>query len=98
MNRRKNLVAVGPEAEGVALEAEEAAISAEAEAAPEEIAVAEPEWVDEDETAPPLGRFDWIMPALAVVAILGWTGFFGWVHRGAILAGASPAQWSALVV
>ena len=56
----------------------------------------EEEWI-EDEPAHS-GRFDWIMPTLAVLRVLGWTGFFAWVNRADILAGASAAQWSAWVI
>jgi hypothetical protein len=78
----------------------------EADAAPNEDLVlddeyaAEPAWEDvdyEDET-PRIGRFGWIVPTLAVLAVLGWTGFFGWVHQTEILGGASPAQWQQWIV
>jgi hypothetical protein len=98
MNRRKNLVAVGPQAEDAAVEIEPAAHAAEPDAATDDITAAEPEWVDDDEPAQRLGRFAWVVPALAVLAVLGWTGFFGWVNQRALLAGASPAQWSAWIV
>src|SRR6478735_2955127 len=102
MNRRKNLVAVGPEAEDVAAEAEQAAIPVagpvEGEAAADSYLVTEPEWIEDEEPAQRLGRFGWVVPALAVLAILGWSGFFGWVNQRALLAGASPAQWSAWIV
>src|SRR6187551_2839063 len=97
MNNRKNLVAVGTEAEG-AVATHEAAIPAEAEAVLEETAVP---WVEDEEDEQPaqrLGRFGWVVPTLAVLAVLGWTGFFGWVHQQAILAGASPAQWSDWII
>ena len=52
-------------------------------------------WEDE-EPAERIGGFAWVVPTLAVLAVLGWTTFFGWVHRDAILAGArrpaSPPQ------
>jgi hypothetical protein len=98
MNRRKNLVAVGIEAENLAAEAEQAAFPADDQVALEETAGPETEWVEDDEPAQRLGRFGWVVPALAVLAVLGWTGFFGWVHRETILAGASPAQWSEWIV
>src|SRR5687768_1575234 len=89
MVERKNLVAVGPEAQ--AGDAGQAA-PAEIETSTEEYLI-EDEWV-EDEPVRRLGRFGWVVPTLAVLAVLGWTGFFGWVHREAMLAGASPAQWA----
>ena len=50
----------------------------------------------EEEPAP--RSFGWIVPTLAVLAILGWTGFFGWAHEGEILAGGTPEQWSGWIV
>ena len=56
------------------------------------------EWADWEEEAAARPRwFDWIMPALFVTAIAGWTGFYGWVHQSTIIAGATPAQWSELI-
>ncbi|WP_052769005.1 hypothetical protein [Aurantiacibacter marinus] len=60
-----------------------------------EIAFEEPagaDWDEEEIPASPRGT--WIVPALAIAAVLGWTGFFGWVHHQEILAGASAQQWS----
>ena len=99
MVERKNLVAVGPEQQtGEPAETAEAAPSAaEGQTPADEYLLVEDEW-SEDEPERRIGRFGWILPALAVLAVLGWTGFFGWVHQREILAGASPAQWSAWVV
>jgi DNA repair exonuclease SbcCD ATPase subunit len=94
MAGRKNLVAIGsdetPEDAGNAAEAPIDSTSAETlEAEPE----AYDAW-EEDESSPSLGRFAWVAPTLAVLAVLGWTAFFGWVHQQAIATGASPAQWA----
>ncbi|MBH5322716.1 coiled-coil domain-containing protein [Aurantiacibacter sediminis] len=43
-------------------------------------------------------RFGWVVPTLAIFAVLGWTGFFGWIYRDEILAGASPQQWADWIV
>jgi hypothetical protein len=50
----------------------------------------EQEWIED--TVPSV-RFGWVFPALATALILGWTGFFGWANRGAMLVGGSPQQW-----
>ncbi|MCP5396690.1 MAG: ATPase [Sphingomonadaceae bacterium] len=42
--------------------------------------------------------FVWVLPAIAGLAILGWTGFFGWAHQAEILAGGTPQQWSSWIV
>ena len=99
MVERKNLVAVGPEEQAAdADRAQETAdIAADAAAPIEEYLLVEDEWA-EDEPLRRLGRFDWVVPTLAVLAVLGWTGFFGWVHQETILAGASPAQWADWIV
>lgn len=54
----------------------------------------EQEWIDE-----PSERrdFGWIVPTLAVAAMAGWTGFFGWAHQGEIAALPTPQAWTALV-
>jgi hypothetical protein len=87
MVERKNLVAVGPEQP--VDDAAQAADSTPVESPSEEYLI-EDEWIEDE----PVRRFDWVVPALAVLAVLGWTGFFGWVHRETLLAGASPAQWA----
>ncbi len=43
-------------------------------------------------------RFGWVAPTFAVLTIIGWTGFFGWINQAAMLAGASPAQWSEWII
>lgn len=93
MVERKNLVAVGPEqpVDDAAQTADSVAVET-----PSEEYLIEDEWVEE-EPVRRLGRYDWVVPTLAVLAVLGWTGFFGWVHRETMLAGASPAQWAAWI-
>ncbi len=46
---------------------------------------------------PPRRAQGWIVPALATLAVLGWTGFFTWANQATILASPSPAQWTSLV-
>ncbi|HZF45205.1 MAG TPA: ATPase, partial [Sphingomonadaceae bacterium] len=52
-------------------------------------------FVDEDRAS--AGRFGWIAPTLASLAITGWTGFFIWAHLAEMLAGPSPAIWSSWI-
>jgi hypothetical protein len=61
---------------------------------------AEESWTDEayEDEAPRGARFGWVLPTLAVLAILGWTAFFAWVNQAAMLGGASPAQWAQWIV
>ncbi|OZA93692.1 MAG: hypothetical protein B7X57_04170 [Erythrobacter sp. 34-65-8] len=49
------------------------------------------DWDDAD--APARRVPTWLVPALALLAIAGWTGFYGWALRDALLAGGSPQQW-----
>jgi len=89
MTRRENLVAIGSDTELAK------ATAAEAAAADDTLVLDQP--VDdawEEEPAP--RRWDWIVPALAVLATLGWTAFFGWAHQ--IANGGTPEQWSGWIV
>src|SRR5690606_33800466 len=52
---------------------------------------------EEPEQEPP--RLGWIAPTLGVlVVVVGWSGFFGWIHRQEALAGAPPARWAEWIV
>lgn len=55
-------------------------------------------WLEEAEPALPPSRLGWIAPALAILAVAGWTGFYGWAHQTAMLNGAAPAEWAAWAV
>jgi hypothetical protein len=91
MSRREKLVAVGSDPEAAQ------APAAEPAAAEETLVLDEPvEEAWEEEPGP--RRIDWIVPTLAVLAVLGWTGFFGWAHQREILAGGTPEQWSGWIV
>lgn len=70
------------------------AVSPAAEAEPEQL-----EWIEEE--APRAPRFAWVIPALFVLAIGGWTGFFVWANQAQLLSGVTPqlaidlvVQWS----
>jgi DNA repair exonuclease SbcCD ATPase subunit len=45
-------------------------------------------------------RWAWIAPTFAVMAVLGWTGFFGWAMQAQLLAPASiaPTEWVRLII
>ncbi len=49
--------------------------------------------VQEEDFLPAHNR-QWMIPALAIASVSGWTAFFLWAHRTAILAGASPERWA----
>jgi hypothetical protein len=91
MTRRENLVAIGSESELANL------ATAEPAAADETLVLDQAlEEVWEDEPSP--RNWDWVVPTLAALSILGWTGFFAWAHQREILAGGTPEQWSGWVV
>lgn len=99
MTQTKNLVAIGgtqtqdPVNDAGELTADTTAQSDETlpqEAADEAVWDDDQEWA-EDEAEP--RNTAWIMPSLAVLTIIGWTGFFGWAHQSQMLSPASPAQW-----
>jgi hypothetical protein len=59
--------------------------------------VLEESW-DEDWAEEPAPRnFGWLVPTITLLAIAAWTGFFGWANRAALLAGATPQQWTGWV-
>ena len=91
MTRRENLVAVGSDPNAAQGNMAEPAVAEESLVLDESY---EEAW--EDESAP--RRWGWIVPTLAVLTILGWTGFFGWVHQRGILAGGTPEEWSGWIV
>lgn len=95
MVERRGLVAVEHE------ETSEAASSGEydlAQGEAQEIVADESPYEETWEDDVPRARFGWVVPTLAVLAILGWSAFFGWAHQEEILSGATPQQWSDLIV
>lgn len=55
-------------------------------------------WVESEPDAPAPPRFGWLAPTLALLTILGWTGFFGWTISGEVTAGAAPTAWAGWIV
>ena len=45
-------------------------------------------------------RFGWVLPALAILAVIGWTGLYSWAIRGdlANAANVAPAQWTRWII
>ncbi|KWV93469.1 ATPase [Erythrobacter sp. YT30] len=48
-----------------------------------------------EEIEPPRAGFGWVLPSLAILTIIGWTGLYGWAMQSDLLNAASvaPAQW-----
>ena len=44
----------------------------------------------QEDESPPARRFGWMLPAIFVLAIGGWSGFYGWAYRDTFLSGVSP--------
>lgn len=58
-------------------------------------------WLEEAEETPVAhapARFGWVTPALALLAVAGWTGFFGWANSAAMLASTAPSDWAEWLV
>jgi hypothetical protein len=55
-------------------------------------------WAEPEFEAPSRPRFGWLAPALALLLMAGWTGFFGWTISAEALAGAPPSAWSGWIV
>lgn len=91
MSKGTHIRAIGKGSEGDILVEETETVVSEDSIATEEVLVAWDEALDE----PVHHRRLWpaVFGALAVLAVLGWTAFFAWTNRGAMLAGAPPAQW-----
>jgi uncharacterized phage infection (PIP) family protein YhgE len=87
MNRERQIVAVEPEKDRAADAASLRASVAPPPADPIEDGEAEFEHADVHSFA------DRAWPALAILAVVGWTGFFGYVNRAEMLAGGSAAEW-----
>ncbi|GAA0279608.1 hypothetical protein GCM10009127_20920 [Alteraurantiacibacter aestuarii] len=95
MSRRENLVALGASDEPETGPGPEDQPTPEAaETYPEDAADFEDAWEEEA----PRRSTGWIIPTLGVIAIMGWTGFFGWIHQSEILAGAPPQAWADWIV
>ena len=52
-------------------------------------------WYDDEPMPPARG---WIMPALAVFAVGGWTAFYLWANRATIQAGGTAQEWSSRLI
>ncbi|MGQ7829172.1 ATPase [Altererythrobacter sp. Z27] len=92
MTGGSHIRAVGPEG---AQNAPEQAI----EQAGDEPIILQEEWVEED-PEPTMRRrwYDWIVPVSAVLAIAGWTGFYGWAFQDQFRALPTPQGWVPLIV
>jgi hypothetical protein len=58
----------------------------------------EESWAEPEAYAAVPARFGWVVPALALLAIAGWTGFFGWTISTEVMAGPAPAAWAGWIV
>lgn len=63
-----------------------------------ELELAESWLEEEEEPAPPGSRFGWVAPALAIIAVAGWTGFFGWAHQAELFSDPAPRTWASWLV
>lgn len=108
MGKDRHLIAVGRDAEAdSASSAQHSGAPADVEQAftPEREQVLELEgyetWEAADEEAydaPSRRPMQWIAPAAAILAVVAWTVFFGWVNHVEIVSGAMPARWLGWIV
>lgn len=91
MTTRKTLMALGGPDGASADPGEAGSGPASPDTGADQAAVFEEEW---EEPTPRAGR---LLPALAVLAVLGWTGFFAWSHLPDLATGITPREGSALV-
>ena len=96
MKKRSHIQVV--DGESAAIEAHEALAATEAETPEASDAADEVEQEEWFEDEPAIRSRNWITPALCVLAIAGWTGFYLWANRADILAGGTAQQWSGWIV
>lgn len=87
MRKRTLIQAVESEADTEAVEVTTSEMLAD-ETSGELEAVEEEYWEE-----PKPRNFGWVVPALAQLAIAGWTGFFAWAYQQDLLSGGTPQQW-----
>ncbi len=53
-----------------------------------------------EEVEVPRGRFTWLLPALALATIVGWSALYGWAMRGELLnaSAIAPSQWVGWII
>lgn len=95
MSGGNKIRAIGPEQPDLDRERGQSVDAGEASGAQEVAEYAE-EWEEDD--SPPARRFGWLLPGLFVLAIAGWSGFFGWAYRTELLAGLTPQDAIDLLV
>jgi chromosome segregation ATPase len=56
-------------------------------------------WAEEAELPVSASRFGWFAPALAILAMAGWTAFFGWAMRAELFTPSpdAPRIWANLI-
>lgn len=57
----------------------------------------ETQQVDDEAEASSRPRLAWFAPALAVLAIAAWSGFFAWARQAEMSLGSAPGTWTGLV-
>ncbi len=104
MSREPHIRAVGPEAAHDAsvqsVEGEELETEFEVEEGEDySDAFVENDAYEEDDYVYPRSRFEWVIPTLAITAILAWTGFYIWALRSEVLSVSStPQQWTRWII
>jgi hypothetical protein len=95
MSGGSHIRAIGPES-GASASGESVEVSGEPLTLDESWAE-EPHYEGEWEHVPPRYWSAFFAPAIAVVAIAGWTVFFGWAHAGELRQGLAPVDGAQLL-
>jgi hypothetical protein len=97
MAERHQMRALGSKGSDNAAQAGPADSPALADAGPLDL---EYDWTEVDEADAPHAtpKRGWIVPALAILALSGWTGFYGWAMQAEIFAAPVPGVWAQMVV
>lgn len=66
--------------------------------ADEELTLKESWEDDEVDDLAPAPRSGWLIPALAIMTLIGWTAFFGWAIWREVLAQPAPAMWAGWIM
>lgn len=99
MTRRHQMRALGRGGDAGDAAGAAQADTGEAADAGEELILDE-SWEDDVANGAPSRNMGWLIPALAIVMLAAWTGFFGWAIRGEMLAlpAPAPAVWAGWIV
>lgn len=90
MKERRHIRAIGDAEAPTIVETGDEAESSQEQPIGEDVPEA---WDDDEPVHPGSRRWPMLLAALAILAVLGWSGFFVWANQAEMLAGATPERW-----